>query len=208
MKQKIKTFLINYYLIFIFIFLVLINSIVNYVVIKGLLYYIAIILIIILNFFMILKHDADIKFKSLFFILFTLSLLFDKTSLYRLISLSSLIAIIITGFCKNKFIMVSTYVLVVIVGIAFPLIFLILLTPGEDPIYEDMHYYCDKYEIYSYSYGAMDSFHYKVNKHLKIIYIKNIIEISYNEVMSDSDSNEQYYFILKNNKCILSKDYK
>lgn len=208
MKQKIKKFLINYYLIFIFIFLILINSIVNYVVIKGLLYYIAIILIIIFNFFTVLKHDTNIKFKNLFFILFTLSLLFDKTSLYRLISISSLIAIIITGFCKNKFIRISTYVLIVIAKIVFPFLFLILLTPREDPIYEDTHYYCDKYEIYSYSYGAMDRFHYKVNKHHEIIYIKNIIEISYNEVMYDSDSNEHYAFILKNNKCILSKDYK
>lgn len=208
MKQKIKMFLINYYLFFIFVFLILINSIVNYVVIKGLLYYLVIILIILINFFIVLKYENNIKFKNLFFILFIISVLFDKTNLYRLISLSTLVAIIITGFEKSKFIMISTYALAVFVGIAFPFLILFMFAPGEDPIYEDMHYYCGEYEIYSYSYGAMDRFHYKVNRHYEIIYLKNIIEISYNEVISDSDSDEQYNFILKNNKCILSKNYK
>lgn len=113
---------------------------------------------------------------------------------------------------KNSIKIIS--VLIVIFGYIFflPLFFVFLLAFGigldeesMNDIYDDMHYYCDNnYEVYSYSAGAMDSFHYSIGKHYEILNGNGIIYISYNE--QNEVSQEEYENYLNTHKCKLVGD--
>ena len=94
-----------------------------------------------------------------------------------------------------------------------PLFFSFLLTFGTDldeeqgmnDIYEDTHYYCDNnYEVYSYSAGAIDKFHYSIGKHYEILKINGIINISYNE--RNEVSQDKYEKYLETHNCRLVGD--
>ena len=106
-------------------------------------------------------------------------------------------------------------VLIVIFGYIFflPLFFVFLLAfgtgldeeSGMNDIYDDMHYYCDNnYEVYSYSAGAMDSFHYSIGKHYEILNISGIINISYNE--RNEKTQDEYEAYLETHNCKLVGD--
>lgn len=69
-------------------------------------------------------------------------------------------------------------------------------------IYEDTHFYCDNnYEVYSYSAGAMDGFHYSIGKHYKILDINGIIKISFNN--QNEATQNQYETYLERHNCEL-----
>ena len=106
-------------------------------------------------------------------------------------------------------------VLIVIFGYIFflPLFFVFLLAfgtgldeeSGMNDIYDDMHYYCNNnYEVYSYSAGAMDSFHYSIGKHYEILNISGIINISYNE--RNEKTLDEYEIYLETHNCELVGD--
>lgn len=81
---------------------------------------------------------------------------------------------------------------------------MLLFVSGND-IYEDTHYYCnDDYEIYSYSGGAFDGFHYIIGKHYEFINIDGIIEVNYSE--KNEVSKEEYDVFLKDHNCKLVGD--
>ena len=94
-----------------------------------------------------------------------------------------------------------------------PLFFIFLLSFGTNldeeremnNIYDDTHYYCDNnYEVYSYSAGAMDSFHYSIGKHYEILNISGIINISYNE--RNEKTHDEYEAYLETHNCELVGD--
>ena len=73
-------------------------------------------------------------------------------------------------------------------------------------IYPDMHYYCDNnYEVYSYSGGALDKFHYNIGKYYPVIDKKDILYISYNPGKEVSE--KKYNKFLKEHKCWLDEDF-
>ena len=75
----------------------------------------------------------------------------------------------------------------------------------SNDIYNDMHYYCENnYEVYTYSGGAMDKFHYSIGKYYDILDIDGIIYISYNE--RNEVSKKKYDNYLKEHKCRLVSD--
>ena len=91
-----------------------------------------------------------------------------------------------------------------------PLFFIYILAFGTDlseeqeksDIYDKMHYFCDNnYEVYAYSAGAMDRFHYSIGKHYEFLDINDIIYISYNE--RNEVSQKEYNEYLKTHKCKL-----
>ena len=96
---------------------------------------------------------------------------------------------------------------------SLPLLFIYLLTFGTTldsekeikDIYSDTHYYCDNnYEIYSYSAGAMDSFHYSIGKHYEILNINGIITIAYRK--RHEKTQDEYETFLENHNCKLAGD--
>lgn len=109
------------------------------------------------------------------------------------------------------FMRIFAIIIGLIVSIFFlPLFFIFLLCfgtsmseeSGRNDIYEDMHYYCENnYEVYSYSAGAMDRFHYSIGKHYEFLDIDGIIYISYNE--RNEVSQEEYNNYLNTHKCKL-----
>ena len=81
---------------------------------------------------------------------------------------------------------------------------LVYIVSGND-IYEDTHYYWnDNYEIYSYSGGAFDGFHYSIGKHYEFMNIDGIIEINYSD--RNEVSEEKYNNFLKTHSCKLVGD--
>ena len=62
-------------------------------------------------------------------------------------------------------------------------------------IYRDTHYYCENnYEVYSYSNGATDKFHYSIGKHYEFLNINNMINISYRK-RTEKNYNEYESYI-------------
>lgn len=71
----------------------------------------------------------------------------------------------------------------------------------RDMIYEDTHYQCDEYEIFVYSAGAMDSYHYAVVEQHKYVAWGNLLEIWYDEYVGDTEL--EYNLALKTGNCTL-----
>ena len=127
---------------------------------------------------------------------------------------SNIIVLIGIGLIDSMFMRIFAIIFGLIVSIFFlPLFFIFLLCfgtsmseeSGRNDIYEDMHYYCENnYEVYSYSAGAMDRFHYSIGKHYEFLDIDGIIYISYNE--RNEVSQEEYNNYLNTHKCKLVGD--
>ena len=189
MKKKF----IDYYAVIMLIIFIFYNIILESLKIGGLLYQIFMILLIILNIIILIKFRKKIKYKSIIIVLYLLIWIFSKNTLQCFFAFSNIIFLCITGFMESNFIKIMSFVLPLLLFILLfiflpPLIFGYIATFGfglseeknMNDIYSDMHYYCDdNYEVYAYSSGALDKFHYSIGKHYEFLNIDDIIYISY-----------------------------
>lgn len=207
-------FFTKYYSLIMLIFFIIYNIILTNLKITGILYKVIMILIIILNVLITIKYRKSIKYKGLICIIYFFIWIFSKNILQCYFAFFNIVVLLITGFIESKFIKIFSIFISIFISIFFlPLYFAFLLTFGTSldeererkDIYEDMHYYCEgNIEVYSYSAGAMDSFHYSIGKYYDILHIDGIINASYNE--RNEVSQVKYDKYLKNNHCVLVGD--
>lgn len=211
MKKKI----IDYYALIMMILFIVYNLILKDLKIGGLLYQIFMFVLIILNLIILIKFRKRIKLKGLIIVIyFFIWMLLSKNALQCAFGISSMITLIIIGFLESNFIKVMSILITLFFAVfSMPLLFVYLLAFGtgiseesdRNDIYDDMHYFCDNnYEVYSYSAGAMDRFHYSIGKHYEFLDIDDIIYISYNE--RNEVSQEEYENYLNTHKCKLVGD--
>lgn len=194
----------KYYLLIIFIYFLTFSVFVKGLVVDGILYYIFMILLNIFNAYFIIKKNKYLKFKSGLYIFFLLNIIFCKNIFYVILLLSTFVLLTVLNFKDNKVIKVLSVICSTTIILYIQVIlFVILLTVfNGNEIYKDSHYYCNNnYEIYYYSGGAMDSFHYSVVKRYKIIEFNNIIKIVYNKNIGNSL--DEYNNVLENMECRL-----
>ena len=205
---------IDYYALVMLVLFIIYNLFLESLKIYGLLYQIFMFALIIVNAIILIVFRNRIKYKTLIIIVYLLIWLFSKNTLQCFFAFSNIILLCITGFMEKHSIKIIS-VLVVIFGYIFflPLFFAFLLAfgtgldeeSGMNDIYDHMHYYCDNnYEVYSFSAGAMDSFHYSIGKHYKILNISGIINISYNE--RNEKTHDEYEAYLETHNCELVGD--
>lgn len=206
-----KKCIIDYYAIIMLGFFIVYNLILDNLKISGLLYQIFMFILIIINGTILIVFRKKVKYKSLVIIIYFLIWLFSKNMLQCLFNFSNILILCVLGFMESNFIKVISFMVTIFVFVFFyPLLFIFLFTfglgfdeeRGMDDIYDDTHYYCeDNYEVYSYSAGAMDSFHYSIGKYYNILNIEGIISISYNE--RREKTYEEYEKYLEENECKL-----
>lgn len=205
---------IDYYALAMLVLFIVYNLFLKNLKIYGLLYQIFMFVLIIVNAIILIIFRKRIKYKTLIIIVYLLIWLFSKNTLQCFFAFSNIILLCITGFMEKHSIKIIS-VLIIIFGHIFflPLFFVFLLAFGTgldkersmNDIYDDMHYYCDNnYEIYSYSAGAMDSFHYSIGKHYEILNINGIINISYRK--RNEKTQAEYETYLKTHNCKLVGD--
>jgi len=210
MKKK----LIDYYAVIMMILFIVYNLVLENLKIVGLLYKVFMFLLIIINAIILVVFRKKIKYKSIVIIIYFFTMMISKNSLQFFFDLSNIIILCITGFIESHLIKVISLLITIFLFIfSLPLFFAVLLAfsigfddeSGRDDIYDDMHYYCDNnYEVYSYSAGAMDSFHYSIGKYYNVLNIDGIINISYSE--RNEKSQVEYEEYLKNHNCKLVGD--
>ena len=209
-----KKSIMNYYAIIMLVLYLIYNIGLNSLKIGGLLYQIIIIILIIVNTAILIIFRKDIKYKEAICIIYFFTWLFSKNIPHCFFNFSNIIVLVSIGLIDSKFMRVFAIVIALIVSIFFlPLFFIFLLCfgtsineeSGRNDIYKDMHYYCENnYEVYSFSQGAMDKFHYSIGKHYEFLDIDDIIYISYNE--RNEVSQKEYDNYLKTHKCKLVGD--
>lgn len=207
MKKK----LIESYATIMLVLFICNNFILSNLVVEGLLYEIFMILVIILNLFILVKFRKDIKYKNIVIIIYFFIWLFSKDALQCYFDFSNIFILCITGFKESIFIKVLTILIGTFVALFYlPLCFIFAVSFGNEfdgkdgmsDVYEDTHYYCkNHYEIYAYSSGAMDHYHYSIGKYYKIFNIDGIIYIAYQE--RNEKSREDYQEYLDNHDCYL-----
>ncbi len=205
---------IDYYSLTMLILFVLYNLFLVSLKIYELLYQIFMYILIIVNAIILILFRKRIKYKTLIIIVYLLIWSFSKNILQCFFAFSNIILLCITGFMEKHSIRIISVLIVVFGCMHFlPLFFSFLLTFGTDldeeqgmnDIYEDTHYYCENnYEVYSYSAGAIDKFHYSIGKHYEILKINGIINISYNE--RNEVSQDKYEKYLETHNCRLVGD--
>ena len=210
MKKK----LIDYYAIIMLVLYLFYNIALNSLKIGGLLYQIFMIIIIIVNAIILIVFRKEIKYKEVVCVIYFFTWLFSKNIPQCFFNFSNIIVLVRVGLIDSMFMRIFAIIIGLIVSIFFlPLFFVFLLCfgtsmseeSGRSDIYEDMHYYCENnYEVYSYSAGAMDRFHYSIGKYYDILGINGIIYISYNE--RSKVSQEEYNNYLNTHKCKLVGD--
>lgn len=210
-----KKNIIDYYAFIMMILFIIYNIVLKDLKIGGLLYQIFMIVLIVLNITVLIKFRKKIKFKGLIIVVyFFIWSIFSKNALQFLFGLSSMIILIAIGFMENNFIKnISILITLFFVAFSMPLLFAYLFAygtgiseeKGRNDIHDDMHYFCENnYEVYCYSGGAIDSFHYSIGKHYEFLDIDGIIFISYNE--RNEVSQEEYSNYLNTHKCKLVGD--
>lgn len=210
MRQKF----IDYYALTMLILFIAYNLFLVSLKIYGLLYQIFMSILIIVNAIILILFRNKIKHKTLIIIVYLLIWSFSKNILQCFFAFFNIILLCITGFTEKHSIRIISALIVVFGCMYFlPLFFSFLLTFGTDldeeqgmnDIYGDAHYYCDNnYEVYSYSAGAIDKFHYSIGKHYEILKINGIINISYNE--RNEVSQDKYEKYLETHNCRLVGD--
>ena len=209
-----KKNVMNYYSIIMLILYLIYNIGLHSLKIGGLFYQIIMIIISIVNAVILIVFRKDIKYKEVVCIIYFFTWLFSKNIPQCFFNFSNIIVLTGIGLKESKFMKVFAIIIALIVSIFFlPFWFIFLLCfgtsmseeTGRNDIYKDMHYYCENnYEVYSFSQGAMDGFHYSIGKHYEFLDIDGIIYISYNK--RNEVSKEKYENYLKTHKCKLVGD--
>lgn len=211
MKKNLMKYM-NDYAVIMMSFFILNNMILRNLEIRGILYQIIMVILILLNLIIMIIFRKKINHKSLVIIVYFFIWIFSKNIYYCMFAISSMLILMITRFFENNFIKIITLCIVLFVVVFYiPIVFNFLLIfgtdlnkkQGEAYIYEDTHYYCkNHYEIYSYSAGAMDRYHFSIGKYYKILNIDGIIYISYSN--GNEVSQKEYEYFLNNYNCILA----
>ena len=210
-----KKNIIDYYALMIMFLFITYNIILKNLKIGGFLYQIFMMILTILNIIVLIKFRKRIKFKGLIIVIYLfIWFLFSKNTLQCFFGISNIITLIAIGFIESNFIkVISILITLFLIVFSIPLSFVLILTYGTNmseeldrsDIYENMHYHCENnYEVYSYSAGAMDRFHYSIGKYYESLNIDDIIYISYNE--RNEVSQEEYNNYLNTHKCKLVGD--
>lgn len=163
--------------------------------------------LITVNAIILMVFKKRIKYKTLAVVVYLLIWLFSKNTLQFFFAFSNIILLCITWLVgKHSVKIIPVFVVIFIYICSLPLFFIFLFI-GLDgkSIYDDTHYYCDNnYEIYVYSAGAMDSFHYSIGKYYEILNINGIINISYKK--QDEKTQDEYEEYLETHNCKLVGD--
>ena len=214
-RDIMKKILINIYVITMLIFYLIYNIVLNNLKIGGLLYRNIMLAIIIVNTIILILYKKEIRFKSVLIMIYFFTWFFISKNIFQCaFGFSNMIVLLATGYNENNFNKTISILISLFYILCSPLIyFIFLLAYGtslneeteRNDIYDDMHYYCENnYEVYTYSGGAMDSFHYSIGKYYDILDIDGIIYISYNE--RNEVSKKKYDIYLKKHKCRLVSD--
>lgn len=203
MKNKIYNFFIKeYYLAIIFIYFIIFNIFITNLSISGIIYYIYLVLIVLITIMIIIKYNNTLKYKKILYLPFLICTIFSKNIFYVFLLLTIFILITFLNFIKSHVIKILSILATILIMISMPIfVFILVLFSSNDKIYDDTHYYCNNFEIYIHSSGAMDYYHYMVIKKHKIIELNNILEIVYNEHVGSTL--EDYNNILYKNDCKL-----
>lgn len=206
-----RNLFIKYYAVIMLCLFIFYNIVLNNLKVGGILYQIFMIIMIIVNLIVLILFRREIKYKVVVIIVYFFTFLFSKNALQCTFGFSNIIVLLITGFMENNFIKVLALLITLFfVLFSMPLLFIYLLVFGlgineeteRNDIYSDMHYYCENnYEVYSYSAGAMDGFHYSIGRYYEFLSINGIIYVSYNE--RNEVSENEYNNYLKHHKCRL-----
>lgn len=214
-----KKNIIDYYALIMLLLFIIHNIILWNLKIGGLLYQIFMIVLIVLNIIILIKFRKRIKLKGLIIVIYFLIWFFFFTSkniLQCFFGISNIVTLIAIGFMEsnfNKTILVLIMLFFAIFSRPLLEIYLVLYGTGiseesgrgRNDIYDGMHYLCENnYEVYSYSAGAMDRYHYSIGKYYEFLDIDGIIFISYNE--RNEVLQEEYENYLNTHKCELVGD--
>lgn len=213
-RSFMKKYFIDYYAVIMVVLFGVYNLILDELIIGGLLYRVFMVGLIIGNVIILILFRKDIKYKSLVIIIYLLIWLFSNNILQCFFAFSNIMMLCGIGFMESHLIKIISLLIVINIflfflplSIAFLLVFGTSLDDqkGRNDIYSDMHYYCDNnYEVYAYSAGAMDSFHYSIGKYYNILDIDDIIYISFNE--RNEKTQAEYENFLENHDCKLVGD--
>lgn len=201
-----KKILIHNYGILIMILFIINNTVLVDLHVQGVLYIFIMALIILLNILIIIKYKKEIKYKSLIIISFLL-MLFSKDIYNLVFYITNIITFIVVGISESKINQITIILVGVIFAVFHPVIllyiFIVILGLNDNSsIYEEMHYHCENnYNVYAYSGGAMDQFHYNISKYYEVLNVYDIITIIYDK--RNETSYEEYNNYIKNHNCKL-----
>ena len=168
----------------------------------------AMILFVGLSSFIAIKFNNILKFKKTFYItLFIYFIVLNNIYMF-LLSIFLFFGIMILNH-KNKFICYVFSGISLLACVFLPITIMLILTKINSlgvngasirkEIYKQEYYECGKYEIFYYSGGATDRFHYAVMEKHKYIEIKNLLEIGYDKQVGDTL--EEYNAMKESGKC-------
>ena len=199
-----KNFIDYYALVMLVLFVIYNFSGLN---VYGIIYEIFMFSLITVNAIILMVFNKRIKYKTLAVVVYLLIWLFSKNTLQFFFAFSNIILLCITWLVGKHSVKIIPVLVVIFIYICSLPLFFIFLFIGLDgkSIYDGTHYYCDNnYEIYVYSAGAMDSFHYSIGKYYEILNINGIINISYKK--QDERTQDEYEEYLETHNCKLVGD--
>ncbi|MBE6146833.1 MAG: hypothetical protein E7168_00705 [Firmicutes bacterium] len=196
----------SYYSNFVILSLIISNIFLANLQVNGILYNLLMTAFILFNIASIIKYKKDIKNKKLALITSIIILIFSKNIYHTIfIATNTFLLLIITISTSKSLKMIIMLILCCILLSPYTFIYILIITLNSKKtsnIYEDTHYYCENnYEIYAYSSGAMDRFHYSIGKYYVLLNFGNIINISYRE--RNETTIEEYNYFLNTNNCSL-----
>lgn len=201
-----KKSLLKNYSLFILIVFIINNVLLSSIKVSGIVYDFIMIILIILNILVLIIYQKKIKYKEISIIGLILLLMFSKNTYYFLFNILSIILLIIPEFKTNQTIKFIAVLMILIIVLLNPVMLVIIIVSIEQlsDIYEDTHYRCDNYNVYAYSSGAFDKFHYSIGKYYEIINIDGIINIIYDE--RNEKTKKEYDSFIEKNNCNLVGD--
>ena len=201
-----KNFLIKYYTRITLLSFIMYNVLLSCLKISGSLYQIFMGIVILINSFILIQFRKNIKYKGTICLIFFFMWFFSKDILQCFLAFFTIGILCITGFTENTHMKVITICILTFNFLFFiPITFIFLIRfhfhAGHD-IYEDTHYLCEENdEIYSFSQGAMDRFHYSIGKYYEVLHIDGMIDIIYRK--RNETSRQKYEEYIKNHICHL-----
>lgn len=175
---------------------------------KGFLYHLFMIMVLLLSLFITYKFNNTMKFKKTFYILLPIDALVISNPYLYILLIISIIEMLVLNY-KSKFICIVFGMVALICILFFPIVVLLSFMRMElisedgnrlrSMAYDEEHYKCGKYEIFSYSGGAMDHMHYAVIEPNIVIKIGNALDIGYDNQVGYTL--EDYNKILHDKKC-------
>lgn len=201
--------IINYYYVFLELFILFMLCLEkNQFYFKGFLYHFIMIIVLLLTFFITYKISNTMKFKKIFYILLPIDALVISNPYIYILLIILIVEILVLNY-RSKFICIVFGIVALICTLFFPIVVLLsimrmYLISGDgnrlrSMAYDEEHYKCGEYEIFSYSGGAMDHMHYAVIKPNNVIKIGNALNIGYDDQVGDTL--EDYNKIFNDKKC-------